>query len=61
MRIEHIPGEANRADILTKVLPTKVFNKFRDVIMNVRKSAAGIHAAIHTFAAAWSAWGAGAP
>ena len=50
--VVHVPGEDNRADILTKPLPFKVFAKHRDAIMNVAKMALNVHSAISMLARA---------
>ena len=37
-----IPSEDNKADILTKVLGTKLYKRLRDVLLNVQNAAAHI-------------------
>ena len=39
VRMQWVPSELNRADILTKGLSAKAFSRLRDVIMNVGKMA----------------------
>ena len=39
VRMQWVPSEFNRADILTKALSAKAFSRLRDVIMNVGKMA----------------------
>jgi hypothetical protein len=44
--VVHIPGEDNRADILTKPLAYTLFAKHRDAIMNVARMALNVHSAL---------------
>ena len=44
--VVHIPGEENRANILTKALAYKIFAKHRDKIMNVGRMALSVHSAL---------------
>ena len=41
--VAHTPGDRNRADILTKPLSRVLYERLRDVIMNVRAAAAYVH------------------
>ena len=41
--VTKIATELNRADILTKILSYKVYARMRDLILNVRASAANVH------------------
>ena len=43
VRMQWVPSELNRADILTKGLSAKAFSRLRDVIMNVGKMAVRLH------------------
>jgi hypothetical protein len=43
---QHLKSAANRADILTKPVSTKVFETLRDVILNVRRTAVNLHAIV---------------
>ena len=40
---DQIATDLNRADILTKILSYKVYARMRDLILNVRASAANVH------------------
>jgi hypothetical protein len=42
----YVQSAANRADILTKPVSTKVIETLRDVILNVRRSAVNLHAIV---------------
>ena len=42
--VEHVPGESNRADVLTKPLGSAAYGKARDVLQNVRRCAKNISA-----------------
>ena len=42
--ISYVPGESNRADVLTKPLGAAAYAKARDVLQNVRRSAKNISA-----------------
>ena len=42
----YVQSVANRADILTKLVSTKVFETRRDVILNVRRTAVNLHAIV---------------
>ena len=44
--VSHTPGDKNRADILTKPLSKVLYERLRDVIMNVRVAAAYIHSLV---------------
>ena len=49
--VVQIPSEDNKADILTKVLSTKVYRRLRDILLNVKTSADHIATqAAHTLA-----------
>ena len=43
-RVEHVPTDLNRADILTKPMTGQQFLRMRDMMMNTRAAATNIHA-----------------
>ena len=48
VRVVYIKSADNRSDILTKALEAKAFSKLRNLILNVSRSAKGIHAHVQS-------------
>ena len=38
VKVNHMPGEANPADLFTKILGRQVFEKHRKVVLNLRRA-----------------------
>ena len=51
--VTKIRTDDNRADILTKMLSTKLYKKMRDKILNVKAAAVNIHAFVRHQVAQW--------
>jgi hypothetical protein len=51
--ITKIRTDDNRADILTKMLSTKLYKKMRDTILNVKAAALNIHAIVRHQLGKW--------
>ena len=51
--VSKIRTDDNRADILTKMLSTKLYKKMRDTILNVKAAAVNIHACVRHQVAQW--------
>ena len=50
----HVPSELNRADILTKVLSTRLFKRMRHLILNIRSSAPHVAAYVPPLMPGWA-------